>query len=159
MRLLVLSDTHGDISKACIIINEIKDLIDGVIHLGDVVEDADKIRKLYSFLPVYNISGNCDFSNVPTMDTLCLEEKRIFITHGHLFGVNYDTTKLVYKTMEAGADIALFGHTHIPYLEKIHDVYVMNPGSLSRPRGGSKANYGVIKIENGVITPTLVEFK
>ena len=40
MRLLVISDTHGDISKVCKVVNEIKDLIDGIIHLGDIVEDA-----------------------------------------------------------------------------------------------------------------------
>ena len=44
MRLLVISDTHGDISKVCKVVNEIKDLIDGIIHLGDIVEDADKLR-------------------------------------------------------------------------------------------------------------------
>ena len=62
MRLLVISDTHGDISKVCKVVNEIKDLIDGIIHLGDIVEDADKLRKLYSQIPVYNICGNCDRS-------------------------------------------------------------------------------------------------
>ena len=160
MRLLVISDTHGDISKVCKVVNEIKDLIDGIIHLGDIVEDADKLRKLYSQIPVYNICGNCDYgTNVPPMNILDFEGKKIFITHGHLFSVYYDTTKLVYKAMELGADVALFGHTHIPHLEKIHNVYAMNQGSLTQPRGGSKPSYGIIKIENGVITPSLVEYK
>ena len=146
--------------KVCKVVNEIKDLIDGIIHLGDIVEDADKLRKLYSQIPVYNICGNCDYgTNVPPMNILDFEGKTIFITHGHLFSVYYDTTKLVYKAMELGADVALFGHTHIPHLEKIHNVYAMNPGSLTQPRGGSKPSYGIIKIENGVITPSLVEYK
>ena len=73
MRLLVISDTHGDISKVCKVVNEIKDLIDGIIHLGDIVEDADKLRKLYSKIPVYNICGNCDYgTNVPPMYTMIL---------------------------------------------------------------------------------------
>ena len=149
MRLLIISDTHGDISKVCKVVNDIKDLIDGIIHLGDIVEDADKLRKLYSKIPVYNICGNCDYgTNVPPMNILEFEGKKIFITHGHLFSVYYDTTKLVYKAME-----------HIPYLEQIHNVYAMNPGSLTQPRGGSKPSYGIIKIENGVITPSLVEYK
>lgn len=160
MRLLIISDTHGDISKVCKVVNDIKDLIDGIIHLGDIVEDADKLRKLYSKIPVYNICGNCDYgTNVPPMNILDFEGKKIFITHGHLFSVYYDTTKLVYKAMELGADVALFGHTHIPYLEQIHNVYAMNPGSLTQPRGGSKPSYGIIKIENGVITSSLVEYK
>ena len=160
MRLLVVSDTHRDISRVCRIINDTKGLIDGVIHLGDVVEDADKLRKLYDWLPVYNICGNCDYgTDVPPINVLDFDGKKILITHGHLFGVYYDTTKLVYKAMEAGADIALFGHTHIPYLEKIHNVYVMNPGSLTQPRGGSKPNYAIIKIENGAVIPSLVEYK
>lgn len=160
MRLLAISDTHGDVSKVCSIINDIRNLIDGVIHLGDVVEDAESIKRMYPSLPLYNICGNCDYgTNISPMETLVFENKKIFITHGHLFGVNFDTTKLVYKAMEKGADIALFGHTHIPYSEQINGVYVMNPGSLSRPRGGSKPSYGIIKIEDGVITPSLVEYK
>ena len=95
MRLLIISDTHGDISKVCKVVNDIKDLIDGIIHLGDIVEDADKLRKLYSKIPVYNICGNCDYgTNVPPMNILDFEGKKIFITHGHLFSVYYDTTNL-----------------------------------------------------------------
>lgn len=85
MRLLIISDTHGDISKVCKVVNDIKDLIDGIIHLGDIVEDADKLRKLYSKIPVYNICGNCDYgTNVPPMNILDFEGKK-YLSHTDIF--------------------------------------------------------------------------
>jgi hypothetical protein len=42
--------------------------------------------------------------------------------------------------------IALFGHTHIYRTDCIDGMYVMNPGSIDRPRGRNPASYGVIEI-------------
>ncbi len=41
-------------------------------------------------------------------------------------------------------DIFLFGHTHVGQIEKIEDRIVANPGSISKPRGGSKKSYLII---------------
>ena len=32
------------------------------------------------------------------------------------------------------ADVVMFGHTHVPYLEKTDDLILLNPGSISKPR-------------------------
>ena len=47
-----------------------------------------------------------------------------------------------------GADILIFGHTHIPYLEKEEDVILLNPGSLALPKQQPpQATLAVIKGE------------
>ena len=48
-------------------------------------------------------------------------------------------------------DVALFGHTHIPFYEVMNDVHVFNPGSPSSPRGRSEPSYGVITISDSGI--------
>jgi putative phosphoesterase len=42
------------------------------------------------------------------------------------------------------ADVLLVGHTHVPFLRKIGDKVVLNPGSLGQPRTGAPlASYAV----------------
>ena len=50
-----------------------------------------------------------------------------------------------------GADIALFGHTHRPFLEEDGGVWYMNPGAARDGR------YGVIEMKDGAFTCELKE--
>ncbi|MBR6400508.1 MAG: metallophosphoesterase [Firmicutes bacterium] len=160
MRILVLSDTHRSLNKTVRLLHDIADDIDMVIHLGDNTEDAAFIKNNYQ-LPVLNVAGNCDFdASVPDDRLEQIGGKTVFMTHGHRYGVKYGSADdLVYRALELGADICLFGHTHTPFLQVIRGIVVMNPGSLPLPRGGSKPCYGIIKIEDGEIYPALVEIK
>lgn len=160
MRILVISDTHRNLSRVYKVINDIRDKIDAVIHCGDVVEDADAIRHRYSDLKVYNVRGNCDYgSAVPNEDIFIIGGKKFFVTHGDMYGVNWSTDRLCYRGAEVGADVCLYGHTHIPDIEYYSGMVIMNPGSPTNPRGGSTFSYGIIKIEDGVVTPSLVDIK
>ena len=53
---------------------------------------------------------------------------------------------------EAGAQVALFGHTHEPCACYVGKVLMVNPGALKDGR------YAVLRIENGQTTPYLKEF-
>ena len=56
--------------------------------------------------------------------------RKVFLTHGHLYGVKTNLNELEKKAREENADICIFGHTHREYLvEKDGTVYV-NPGAL-----------------------------
>ena len=160
MRILVISDTHGNMSTVHRVIKDIRDKIDAVIHCGDIVEDAMEMKIRYADLNVYNVRGNCDYgSSAASEDIFVLGGKKIFVTHGDLYGVNWSSDRLCYRGAELGADICLYGHTHIPNIEYYNGMVIMNPGSPSRPRGGSTYSYGIIKIEDGLITPSLVNIK
>ena len=45
-------------------------------------------------------------------------------------------------------EIFLSGHTHVGIIEKVGDKIIANPGSISKPRGGSKKSYIIIDEEN-----------
>ena len=60
--------------------------------------------------------------------------------------------KTIYQKMYG--DIFLCGHTHVGSLEKIEGKIIANPGSISKPRGGSKKSYIIID-EDKVILKTL----
>ena len=76
---------------------------------------------------------------------------RLFLTHGHLFGVKSGMSRLKLEADRVGADIALFGHTHRPFLEEDGGVWYMNPGAA---RDG---HYGVIEMKDGAFTCELKE--
>lgn len=54
---------------------------------------------------------------------------------------------LYYRALELGADIVLFGHTHV-HINLLHDnIIILNPGSPSFPRGMSRTKtFGLIEI-------------
>lgn len=162
MKILVVSDTHGDIQRLRSLVRGVRKGIAALIHCGDHDGDALEVQKLYPDLPVYTVRGNCDFGNAsPLIRVEALGGKKILITHGHRHDVKGGLINLAYTCLENGADICVFGHTHVPMVETYQNSIVMlNPGSLSRPRGFSRASYGVIDISpEGEIDVKIVEYK
>jgi putative phosphoesterase len=49
-----------------------------------------------------------------------------------------------------GADIVLFGHTHIPMIDLVDDrIYAVNPGSIEQPRqSGRLPTFIIMEIDN-----------
>lgn len=156
MKIMVISDTHGDISKAEEAIKSNKD-IDLIIHLGDYFRDALKLSSLFQGIPFEYIYGNSDFmiENVQAEKLLDICGKKIFITHGHRYSVKWDYEKLFRKAHELQADMVLFGHTHCPDIVTRDQCFILNPGSTSDPRDDSDESYAIIEIEDGQVKPRI----
>ena len=143
MRIGVFSDTHGDISNARRFFDSLAPL-DCLFHLGDYAADADKLAKLFS-CPVYAVRGNCDYrSGEPLERIVDLGGKRFLLLHGHQY---YYSEALSYRGEEVHADMVLYGHTHMPDLSADGPMLLLNPGSLSRPRGGSVNSCALILLD------------
>jgi putative phosphoesterase len=75
--------------------------------------------------------------------------KRFHLTHAMpsnpLYGRCPANEEQWIEEMEAAStDILLVGHTHVPFIRKIGERVLMNPGSIGQPRtGGSLASYAV----------------
>ena len=85
------------------------------------------------------------------MRELSLTPRMILLTHGHYYGVSVGMERLKEEARARGCNIAMFGHTHRPYLSQEEGLTVLNPGSLSFPRqDGRKPTYMLMEIdENG----------
>lgn len=141
MKLLVFSDSHRH-NDAMFAITALEKP-DAVFHLGDHEADAFALERKYPGLTVYSVPGNCDYApRGQTKLLVPLEGHRIFATHGHTFYVKYDTDSIITNALYAGADILLFGHTHVPLYEQAHGLTVINPGSV-----GYGLTYGVLTLE------------
>lgn len=133
MKILIISDTHGKDRTLEQLLKEIENL-DCLIHLGDVEGSEEYIRQIAP-CPVEMVAGNNDFfSDLPFEKVIELENIRIFITHGHYYGVGRGVTELEKIAREKGCEVAMYGHMHLPFLEKKDDMIILSPGSLSYPR-------------------------
>lgn len=154
MKIAVFSDTHGDISGIRLIERDLPPL-DAVFHLGDFSSDGTEIGE-YLHVPCYAVRGNCDYrswDNVPSERIVELGGARFFLTHGHRYRSTYE---LGLAAEEAHCGTVLFGHTHKPLLTAFGPVLIVNPGSLSRPRGGTNPGYAVLSVENGDVSVKMI---
>ncbi|AQR93203.1 metallophosphoesterase [Clostridium saccharoperbutylacetonicum] len=156
MLIGVVSDTHRML-KYVNLAKEITKNADILIHLGDNIEDVEVLERGFNG-KVYAVAGNCDYSSkYPKEGIIEVYGKKIFFTHGDLYGVKRTINNIYYKGKELGVDIVLFGHTHEQMIEKDEELILMNPGSISLPR--FKGRYvGFIEIdEDGNIDTYLKE--
>lgn len=148
MKIAVISDTHR-IKKYIELSKKYIEDADVLIHLGDDSADIEELTTDFKG-EVYGVRGNCDhISTYPKENLLVIGGKKIFITHGHFYGVKNGMMNIVYKGEELGADIVLFGHTHIALIEEYKGIMFMNPGSVSLPRINNRY-IGFIELEDGV---------
>ncbi len=111
--------------------------VDLIIHAGDVVRDAEDLVIMYPQIPVAFVKGNNDFWETQAEDErfFTFDGVKIFLTHGHNYGVKYSLARLMKKGIDLGADVCIFGHTHVAHHEKAGGVALFNPGSASRYYG------------------------
>ncbi len=154
MKLAVFSDSHNYIENMLKVMEDFKP--DYIIHLGDKVEDADALSKHYMHLPLLSVSGNCDYApTVPDNRLVELGGVRIFMAHGHRHGVKLGTDAFLNSVYCSGAQLGLFGHTHIPFHKDFDGLQLLNPGSC----GYMHPTYGQIIIENGIAKCQIVKIE
>ncbi len=88
----------------------------------------------------------------PDNDEFVLEGKRIFMTHGHLYGVKTGLGAVLNAAVTRSADILLFGHTHRVHKELFNGMLVVNPGSV----GLGLKTYAVLEIKHGAVECSIV---
>lgn len=149
MKAAVFSDTHTNIALCLEAVRRCRP--DAIIHLGDHERDARAIAQQFPDIPMYSVCGNCDLAPVsPVSDTVQLGPVKAFITHGHLYNVDYDRVdSLVYAAQEQGCKLAMFGHTHRTLHQEVGGVTVLNPGTAGK---GYKLTWALVEIfDNGGI--------
>lgn len=129
MKIVVVSDSHRDVATLETIVN--KTSADLYLHAGDSAMPEQLIK------PFISVRGNCDVYPYEVSKIIELQGLRIYMTHGH----RYSKVRMIKTAKAKHCHIAVSGHTHIPSIEKIDDIYVINPGSVSFPRGNHQRSY------------------
>lgn len=147
MKVLVMSDTHGYLTNARRAIEKNPD-IELIIHLGDYCRDVAQLIQLYPDKKFEYVYGNSDIGVglIAAEKTLEIENRRIFMTHGHKYSVKWDLNRILAKAELENAQIVLYGHTHIAVVEKASECTVLNPGSISESRSNMSESYAIMDI-------------
>ncbi len=135
----------------------LRQMPDVVLHLGDHISDADSLSYALPDIEILRVPGNCDYASVAQPSILTeLGGVRMFLTHGHLFGVKLGLRRLWKQAQEMDAQIALFGHTHQPCCTCRDGIWLVNPGTCGN---FGRASFGVIEIAtDGTFTCRIEEF-
>ena len=164
MKLMIASDIHG-CAPACKALLERFSAsgAERLILLGDLLYHGPRNDLPEGYEPkaviamlseradkLFCVRGNCDtevdqmvlpFPILAETALLFVDGKTWFACHGHRSGANPSAGDL--PALSSGS-VVLSGHTHIPVLETTPDgVLLLNPGSVSIPKGGFPASYAL----------------
>ena len=143
MKWLVFSDSHGDVDTMARTV--LREKPDRILHLGDMVRGAERLRDRFPDIPLDNVRGNCDFGcpDAPEEKEVFFRGKRLWLVHGHAWGVKMGTWMLLDEARARGVDCVLFGHTHIPLCHRDGSLWVLNPGAAG------EGTCGILEERNG----------
>ncbi|MCI8297228.1 MAG: phosphodiesterase [Lachnospiraceae bacterium] len=171
MKIMVASDIHGSAHYCRMLLEAFNaSQADRLVLLGDILYHGPRNDLPKEYGPkaviemlgpyknkIYGVRGNCDtevdqmvlpFPIMADYGLLSIEGKTLYATHGHVFHPDH------LPPMQEG-DALLYGHTHLLRAERvmaegIGQITVLNPGSVSIPKGGNPATYGIL--EKGVFS-------
>lgn len=154
MKILLVSDTHGNQQLLLEALEKIPNDIDLVLHLGDGYDDTTLISSLVD-AELIGVRGNCDMvSSFPCEAVLSLEGITLCAVHGHEYQVKSGFTQLEKHAEAIGADLVVYGHTHIARFEEVNGIRYLNPGSLWR--AVTPPSCAVVEIINGQINAEIL---
>ena len=153
--VLIVSDSHGWKDELQYLKHK-HSAVDVMIHCGDseLMADDDAINGFVT------VRGNCDYEKGFPVDTVIdVADRKIFVTHGHLYNVKSSLMGLGYRAKEVSADIVCYGHSHLLGIEMVEDILFINPGSIRLPRGRHEHTYVLLDIKNHLIEANVYDLQ
>ena len=160
MRVAVIADTHMPRGRrrlpgSCVERLRAADLI---LHAGDIVT-ADVLAELEALgPPVHAVHGNMDEPALQKRLPATLVAK----VGGLRIGMTHDAGPRVGREERLarrfpGCAAVVYGHTHQPQLERVGEVWILNPGSPTERRRAPAHTMLVLDVTVGRLEPALVE--
>lgn len=164
MRLIAFSDSHGHVGdlRAALRVAAAQGRIDACAFLGDGIADFEQIIPLLQAhnprMIIRSVVGNNDFRffGEPTRAVIDMDGVKVFLAHGHYYGVRQGLERLAGEAATLGASAAVYGHTHQPLIQSVNGVITINPGAVCE-RGAGKPACAELRVsENGSLHARLL---
>nr|VUD29244.1 phosphodiesterase [Raoultella sp. NCTC 9187] len=160
MRLMFASDIHGSLPAAERVLERFAQSgAQWLIILGDVLNHGPRNALPEGYAPaevagklngaaarIIAVRGNCDsevdqmlldFPITAPWQQVLTERCRLFLTHGHLYSPEKLPVALRWRCP------GLWSYSYSGSREA-RDIFLFNPGSVSIPKGGFPASYGLL---------------
>lgn len=161
MKLMIASDIHGSAYYCRKMLEAYKrEDADRLLLLGDILyhgprNDLPKDYNPKEVIAMLNpmkqellcVRGNCDtevdqmvleFPVLADYGFMEIDGKTFYMSHGHIYNENN------LPPLKTG-DIFMHGHTHVLRAEKVGDITILNPGSVSIPKEGNPPTYAILE--------------
>lgn len=144
----VISDTHGLLRPEAV---EALQGSEHIIHAGDVGA-PEILEKLGAIAPVTAIRGNVDKGawarKLPETEVVEVAGVSIYVLH--------DLGQLDLEPEDAGFNVVVYGHSHVPKQETRHGVLYFNPGSAGPRRFKLPVTIGKLTIREGEVRAEII---
>lgn len=141
MNILIASDSHGRTDR----LKQLEEIpADEYLFAGDLTDDPEKIGKWTA------VAGNNDMYlhlDLPEAAVIPADGHQILLVHGHQFPAAVRKEKLAHLAKQYDCDIVVYGHSHMPDMDQVDGVVLLNPGSVYRNRDGSKTSYMMLHLD------------
>jgi putative phosphoesterase len=163
VRIGVVADTHVYSKGARSLPRAVLDFlaradIDLIIHCGDIA-CQDVLDSLATIGRTVAVRGNNDAgdfgSALPEQIELTSAGRVIRVVHGD-GGIS---ARAVAKSLAPGAQVVIYGHSHIPMIEKHRESVLLNPGSPNDRRWHPHFGLALLEITPAAIYPELILFE
>jgi len=147
----LISDTHGLLRQSAVAALADSNII---IHAGDI-DTPDILDGLNKIAPVFPVRGNMDRNP----DGAALPQYEVVEMDGISIYVLHDLYQLDLDPAAAGFGVVVSGHSHQPRIKYRDNVLYINPGSAGPRRFTLPISVGMLEIEDGRITPRIIEIE
>lgn len=148
-----MSDTHltGSIDRLPSCVVDAARRADLVLHAGDIL-DVAVLDDLARFAPVTAVRGNNDRGAALDLpETIELDLDGVVVAMVHDSGPSTGRARRMRRRFP-GADIVVFGHSHIPIDEiGVDGQRLFNPGSPTLRRREAHCSYGWLTLAAGAV--------
>jgi putative phosphoesterase len=148
-RIGLISDTHGLLRPEAL---AFLCGCEHIVHGGDI-GDAAILEALAAIAPLTAVRGNNDrgawAEAVPETALVEFGGVRLYAIH--------DLAQLGIDPAAAGVRVVVSGHSHRPRAEERDGVLYVNPGSAGPRRFRLPISAAELKIDDGMVTPRIVE--
>jgi uncharacterized protein len=126
---------------------------DLILHAGDVCV-ASVLTELSEYAPLVAVLGNNDGPDVAGWGAGQTAELDL---DGLSVGMVHDSGAATGRIVRMrrrfpGADLVVFGHSHIPLDQSAGDLRIFNPGSPTDRRRQPQGTLGLLRIDSGRLT-------
>jgi uncharacterized protein len=120
---------------------------DLILHAGDFVA-ASVLEELRALAPVEAVCGNMDEpalqSGLPERRVVEVEEVRVGLVH--IPGPRAGREERLVSWFP-GCEVVVYGHTHMPQLERHRGVWIVNPGSPTERRRAPMRSMALVEVD------------
>ncbi len=162
MKIGVISDTHIPFNSDKLppeVVEHFKEC-DLIVHAGDIVE-ADVLKVLENLAETKAVFGNMDGLELREK----LPQKIVFECAGKTIGVVHGTGpgakvhQIVEGMFNEKLDIIIFGHSHMPLVEKRGKTLLVNPGSPTDTIFAPYRSFGIIEIKGDKVDAEIIRIE